>query len=52
VQRAIKQKIIESNPKMEEHIDELLPKKPPLVEYKVTSHLKLYCKVSVFAASP
>lgn len=28
---------------MEEVVDDLLPKKPPLVEYKVTSHLKLYC---------
>ena len=45
VQRAIKSQILDSNPLLtEEIVDELLPKKPPLVQCKVGPHLMLYCR--------
>mmetsp|Transcript_36005 Transcript_36005/g.41080 ORF Transcript_36005/g.41080 Transcript_36005/m.41080 type:complete len:202 (-) Transcript_36005:59-664(-) len=45
VQRTLKAKILESNPDMtEEILAELLPKKPPLVQYKVGPHMMLYCR--------
>jgi len=45
VQRSIKTKILEAHPALvEETVDELLPKKPPLVQYKVGPHLMLYCR--------
>jgi PUA domain protein len=45
VQRALKSQILEANPGMtEEMLDELLPKKPPLVQYKVGPHMMLYCR--------
>lgn len=45
VQRGIKAQIKESHPSIsEEEIDALLPKKPPLVQYKVGPHMMLYCR--------
>ncbi len=44
VQRALKAKICESNPNLEPLIDELLPKKPPLVQYKAGPHVTIYCR--------
>ena len=45
VQRAIKSQILNSHPSLTESlIDELLPKKPPLVQFKVGPHLMLFCK--------
>jgi len=45
VQRAIKSQILEAHPNLTEDIlDELLPKKTPLIQYKVGSHLMLYCR--------
>lgn len=45
VQRGIKAKVAEANPKItDEQLDALLPKKPPLVQYKVGPHMMLYCK--------
>eukprot|EP00543_Licmophora_paradoxa_P004491 CAMPEP_0202446088 /NCGR_PEP_ID=MMETSP1360-20130828/4722_1 /ASSEMBLY_ACC=CAM_ASM_000848 /TAXON_ID=515479 /ORGANISM="Licmophora paradoxa, Strain CCMP2313" /LENGTH=202 /DNA_ID=CAMNT_0049062517 /DNA_START=56 /DNA_END=664 /DNA_ORIENTATION=+ len=45
VQRAIKSQILNANPELtDEILDELLPKKPPLVQYKVGPHLMLYCR--------
>jgi len=45
VQRAIKSQILEAHPAItEDLLDELLPKKPPLVQYKVGPHLMLYCR--------
>jgi malignant T-cell-amplified sequence len=45
VQRAIKSQIGDANPALtEEILDELLPKKDPLVQYKVGPHLMLYCQ--------
>jgi len=45
VQRAIKGQILEAHPAItDELLDELLPKKPPLVQYKVGPHLMLYCR--------
>jgi len=45
VQRSIKSQILKSNPSItEEQIDLLLPKKPPLIQYKVGPHLMLYCR--------
>jgi len=45
VQRAIKSQIGDANPALtEEILDELFPKKTPLVQYKVGSHLMLYCQ--------
>lgn len=43
IQRAIKSKLVESNPSLEDVIDELIPKKPPLTAYKVSAFLTLYC---------
>eukprot|EP00555_Chaetoceros_dichaeta_P013739 CAMPEP_0198263612 /NCGR_PEP_ID=MMETSP1447-20131203/12822_1 /TAXON_ID=420782 /ORGANISM="Chaetoceros dichaeta, Strain CCMP1751" /LENGTH=136 /DNA_ID=CAMNT_0043952289 /DNA_START=75 /DNA_END=482 /DNA_ORIENTATION=+ len=45
VQRSIKSQILKSNPSItDEQIDLLLPKKPPLIQYKVGPHLMLYCR--------
>jgi PUA domain protein len=45
VQRGIKSSILDSHPQMDENLlDELLPKKPPLMQYKVGAHLMLYCR--------
>mmetsp|Transcript_1597 Transcript_1597/g.3007 ORF Transcript_1597/g.3007 Transcript_1597/m.3007 type:complete len:191 (-) Transcript_1597:1140-1712(-) len=45
VQRGIKSQISESHPALtDEILDELLPKKPPLVQYKIGPHLMLYCR--------
>lgn len=45
VQRSIKAQILKSNPSIpDEQIDLLLPKKPPLIQYKVGPHLMLYCR--------
>eukprot|EP00536_Pseudo-nitzschia_multiseries_P005943 jgi/Psemu1/65341/estExt_Genemark1.C_1210043 len=45
VQRGIKASIAGANPKItDEELDVLLPKKPPLVQYKVGPHMMLYCK--------
>lgn len=45
VQRHIKQSINESHPALTEAIlDVLVPKKPPLTQYKVGPHLMLYCR--------
>ncbi|GMI10275.1 hypothetical protein TrVE_jg104 [Triparma verrucosa] len=42
VQRYLKSSLVESNPLLAPHIDSLIPKKPPLTAYKVTSFLTLY----------
>jgi PUA domain protein len=45
VQRHIKSKIAEAHPAITEaQLDGLLPKKPPLVQYKVGPHMMLYCR--------
>jgi malignant T-cell-amplified sequence len=45
VQRALKSQLLEQNPHLtEEMIEALLPKKSPLVQYKITPHLMLYCR--------
>lgn len=45
VGRALKTQILEQNPLInEEQLEALLPKKSPLVQYKVSSHLMLYCR--------
>jgi PUA domain protein len=45
VQRGIKNSLSESHPHInDDHLDFLLPKKPPLVQYKVGPHLMLYCR--------
>jgi PUA domain protein len=45
VQRGIKSQISSSHPSLtEEILDDLLPKKSPLVQYKIGPHLMLYCK--------
>jgi len=45
VQRALKSQIIQAHPKItDEMLDELIPKKVPLVQYKVGPHLMLYCR--------
>lgn len=45
VQRGIKASILDSHPAMdEEGLDLFLPKKPPLMQYKVGPHLMLYCR--------
>eukprot|EP00565_Helicotheca_tamesis_P009560 CAMPEP_0185726950 /NCGR_PEP_ID=MMETSP1171-20130828/2777_1 /TAXON_ID=374046 /ORGANISM="Helicotheca tamensis, Strain CCMP826" /LENGTH=197 /DNA_ID=CAMNT_0028395401 /DNA_START=63 /DNA_END=656 /DNA_ORIENTATION=- len=47
VLRKIKSSISTSHPALtDEMLDELLPKKPPLVQYKVGPHLMLYCRGS------
>jgi|EP00979_Chaetoceros_neogracilis_P011637 PUA domain protein len=44
VQRGIKNNLKESHPLiLEEHLDILIPKKRPLIQYKVGPHLMLYC---------
>lgn len=45
VQRGIKASILESHPQMQDDLlDILLPKKSPLMQYKVGPHLMLYCR--------
>jgi PUA domain protein len=45
VQRSIKTQIAKAHPHItEEILEELLPKKNPLVQYKVGPHLILYCR--------
>lgn len=45
VERTIKSKLLEKHPNItEELLEELLPKKSPLVQYKVGPHLMLYCR--------
>lgn len=45
VQRGIKSRVAAANPNIsEEELDALLPKKPPLVQYKVGPHMMLYCR--------
>uniref|UniRef100_A0A7R9WLD1 PUA domain-containing protein n=1 Tax=Craspedostauros australis TaxID=1486917 RepID=A0A7R9WLD1_9STRA len=45
VQRGIKSQIASSHPHLtEDEVNALLPKKPPLVQYKVGPHLMLYCR--------
>ncbi|GMI47889.1 hypothetical protein TrCOL_g4171 [Triparma columacea] len=44
VQRVIKSKICSTNPSLLPLIDTLLPKKPPLVQYKSGPHLTIYCR--------
>jgi PUA domain protein len=45
VQRALKSQIIEKHPAItEDMLNELLPKKSPLVQYKVGPHMMLYCR--------
>ena len=45
VQRALKSQMLENHPALtEEILDALLPKKSPLVQYKVGPHLMLYCR--------
>lgn len=45
VQRGIKSSLMESHPSItEEQLDTLIPKKLPLVQYKVGPHLMLYCR--------
>jgi malignant T-cell-amplified sequence len=54
VQRALKSQILESHPKIDdETLEELIPKKSPLVQFKVGPHLMLYCrKVEKEGSSP
>ena len=54
VQRALKSQILERHSGITEDVLEaLLPKKSPLVQYKVGSHLMLYCqRIDVEGASP
>jgi malignant T-cell-amplified sequence len=45
VQRAIKAQLLQQHPHFTEDImDELIPKKSSLIQYKVTAHLMLYCQ--------
>mmetsp|Transcript_10815 Transcript_10815/g.23929 ORF Transcript_10815/g.23929 Transcript_10815/m.23929 type:complete len:196 (+) Transcript_10815:121-708(+) len=45
VQRGIKSQISTAHPALTDDIlDEILPKKPPLVQYKIGPHLMLYCR--------
>lgn len=45
VQRALKSKLLETHPALtEEVVEALLPKKSHLIQYKVGSHLMLYCR--------
>ena len=45
VQRGIKACVAEANPNITgDQLDALLPKKPPLVQYKVGPHMMLYCR--------
>jgi PUA domain protein len=43
-QRAIKSKIVEHHPSLENLIDDILPKKPPLTQFKAGQHLTVYCR--------
>jgi PUA domain protein len=54
VQRGIKAQIGSAHPNItEEQLDALLPKKPPLVQYKAGQHMMLYCRrVEHEGASP
>jgi PUA domain protein len=54
VMRSLKTKLIECNPKLkDELLDGLMPKKHPLVQFKVGPHLMLYCrKIEKENASP
>jgi len=54
VQRGIKSQIAEAHPNItQEQLEALLPKKPPLVQYKAGQHLMLYCRrVEREGASP
>eukprot|EP00980_Cylindrotheca_fusiformis_P007397 scaffold1525_cov142-Cylindrotheca_fusiformis.AAC.197 len=54
VQRGIKAQVAAANPNItEEKLDALIPKKPPLVQYKAGQHLMLYChRVEHEDASP
>lgn len=54
VQRGIKSQVGSSHPNItEEQLDALLPKKPPLVQYKAGQHMMLYCRrVEHEGASP
>mmetsp|Transcript_22289 Transcript_22289/g.27322 ORF Transcript_22289/g.27322 Transcript_22289/m.27322 type:complete len:205 (+) Transcript_22289:108-722(+) len=46
VQRGIKAQILKSHPNIDEELlDLLLPKKPPLMQYKVGPHLMLYSRL-------
>ena len=45
VQRAVKTQLLESHPNLTEDVlDALLPRKSHMVQYKVGSHLMLYCR--------
>jgi malignant T-cell-amplified sequence len=45
VQRGIRAQVAQAHPKLtEEQLDALVPKKPPLVQYKVGPHMMLYCQ--------
>jgi malignant T-cell-amplified sequence len=45
VQRAVKSEILQRNPGItEEMLEELLPRKSPLIQYKVGSYMLLYCR--------
>jgi PUA domain protein len=45
VQRALKAQLLEHHPSLtEDLLAELLPKKQPLVQYKVGPHMMLYCR--------
>ena len=45
VQRALKSQLLQHHSNItEEMVDALMPKKSPLVQYKVGSHLMLYCR--------
>mmetsp|Transcript_6707 Transcript_6707/g.8324 ORF Transcript_6707/g.8324 Transcript_6707/m.8324 type:complete len:205 (+) Transcript_6707:96-710(+) len=47
VQRNIKSQILSSHPNLSQSlIDNLVPKKPPLIQYKAGQHLLLYCRDS------
>jgi PUA domain protein len=54
VQRSIRSQVAAGNPTItEEQLDALIPKKPPLVQYKVGPHMMLYCRrVEHEGASP
>lgn len=46
VQRGIKSQILAAHPSITDDVlDELLPKKIPLVQYKIGPHLMLYCRM-------
>ncbi|GMI58268.1 hypothetical protein TeGR_g1349 [Tetraparma gracilis] len=43
-QRFIKSKISEQHPAIAPYVDDLFPKKPPLMQFKAGQHLTLYCR--------